>query len=369
MQTSKLLSSRFVGADVIRVLAMLMVVVLHTILNFTIRIDFFATKLWFIFEPIVVLSKASVLLFFMLSGFLVISKNRTIKDNWLKTKKKILIPLCFFTVLNFAFEFDKHNFNEALRLQFWQDQLVSLTDFASSSLWFLVVLLFLYLLNPVWQVVFSKDKNSELALYLVKATFIFSLFITFIKYPSLKDHIIFNNFTGWLGFLFFYLYGGLVRNNWINFSKKKINVALISISLLVIIAGDYYTSFAKIHSLNFIWSGYFFDYLSLPVMLMSIGLFNLLIAADFGWLTDNNLGKKVLKIIELLSGLSFGIYLIHTYVVATFTNRLGFDFDKLSINVYLYNLLNFNMVLGISIFISYIIMKIPKLRVIIGGEK
>ena len=86
---------RLLNADLIRVIAMLMVIFLHTILNFTIRPDFFPSKLWFVFEPIVAISKTCVLLFFMLSGYLVIAKKRSIQENINKTIKKIVTPLFF----------------------------------------------------------------------------------------------------------------------------------------------------------------------------------------------------------------------------------------------------------------------------------
>src|SRR3972149_11856285 len=159
--------SRILNVDIIRILAMLMVFALHPILNFTVRLDFFATKLWFLLEPLVALSKTCVLLFFMLSGFLLLNKNRTIKDNWQKTKQRIIIPLSFFSVLDVIFEFGKLHYDWGMAAIFFQSQLVRLTNFPSSPLWFLVVLVFLYLLNPVWQLIFAQEKNRNLARYLL----------------------------------------------------------------------------------------------------------------------------------------------------------------------------------------------------------
>lgn len=143
---------------------------------------------------------------------------------------------------------------------------------------------------------------------------------------------------------------------------------MIIIGLSAIIIGDYYTTFAKIHSMTFIWSGYFFEYLSIPIVLLAVGTFNLIIASDFGWLTKNSFGNKFIYVIQIFAGLSYGIYLIHSFVVSFLFDILGFNFDKLAMNVYLYNLLNFFLVLGISTIISYLIMKIPKLRLVIGGQ-
>lgn len=357
---------RLIGPDMVRVLAMLMVVSIHTISNFTVRPDFFGTKLWFSLEPIAAISKASILLFFMLSGYLVLSRSRTIKENWLKTKKRILIPLLFFSVINLLYAFYKFNLNEISNLMFWQEQLVRITNFPSSPLWFLVVLFFFYLLNPVWQLIFSKNENKNIGLYITGLALGFSIFVTVIKFPSLKYDFFFNNFTGWLGYLFFYFYGGVVRNKWINIDNKLLNFSLFIIGFFLLMFGDFLNSYLNIHSIKFIWSGYFYEFLSIPNILMAIGLFNLLIKADYKWLTNNHTGNIILKIIQWIAGLSFGIYLIHTYVVSMFTDILNFDFNKLNINVYLYNILNFSLVLGISILITYLIIKTPKLKAIIG---
>ncbi len=98
---------------------------------------------------------------------------------------------------------------------------------------------------------------------------------------------------------------------------------------------------------------------------MAIGMFNLLVSSNFDWLKTKNLGHKTLTVIQSLVGLSFGIYLIHTYIV-TVLSDIGFDFNRQSMNVYLYNLANYSLVLGVSILIVYLIKKIPRLRMIIG---
>ena len=98
---------------------------------------------------------------------------------------------------------------------------------------------------------------------------------------------------------------------------------------------------------------------------MAVGLFNLLISAKFNWLKKLRWGLKVDKLIEWLAGVSFGIYLIHTFVVSVLS-KLGFDFDSLSINVYVYNVVNYSLVFGISLVITYLIKKNDKLKMIVG---
>jgi len=368
MQTLKTEQRRFFGVDLIRTLAMMMVIGIHTVLSFTLRPDFFGTKIWFVLEPLIAFSKIGILLFFMVSGYLVIGKNRSIKENWKITRNRILIPLFFFSTIDLLYKQYRFSLLESNLLLFWQKQLRNISNFPDSPLWFLGVLFFIYLLNPVWQAIFTKEKESNLATYITKLSFIFSLFVTIIKFPCLRQSNFFNGFTLWLGYLPLYFYGGLVRNEWVNNNKKTISVLMIVFGLLGTIVGDYYTAYSKINSLPFVWSGYFFEYLSIPNVLLAIGVFNLLITLS-NPLQNTFFKRAFVNVIRILAGLSYGIYLVHPFVINIFSDILGFNFDKLKMNIYAYNVLNYFLVLGVSALISYIVIKIPVLRLALGANK
>ncbi|MFC1653366.1 acyltransferase [Patescibacteria group bacterium] len=354
-------SKRIINLDIIRVLAMLMVVVMHTLYNFTLRTDFFNTKLWFIFEPIIALSKTCVLLFFMLSGYLVVNKKRSVKENWKRTKKRILVPLLSFSLLNMFYELYKFNFEKRSVGEFIQRQMVRITDFPSSPLWFLVALFYFYLLNPVWGKIFNNKESKNIAIYITKMSLMLSIVSTLVKFPGMKEHTLFNNFTGWIGYLFFYFYGALAKNKWVNVYNKRINYLLITFGFLFTFIGDYITSFTTAKNINFVWTNYTGNFLSFPVVMLSIGVFNLLLAGSF-----KSFGLLFKKIIEWFAGVSFGIYLIHTFIVSFLTDILRFRFDNLSMNVYLYNIINFSIVFIASTIIAYVLKITPKLKALVG---
>lgn len=353
-------SPRLLNVDLIRVLAMFMVLVLHTWLNFTQRPDFFATKLWFLLEPSIAISKVGVVLFFILSGYLVIPKRRTITENWQKTLSKIIIPLAFFSVLNLIFAAAHFTYDPHLGQTFWQAQMVRVTGFPSSPLWFLVVLLFLYLLNPVWQLLFHQE-NKSVAEYVTYLAIGFALISTFLKFPAGRNLNFLNNFTSWTGYVGVYLYGGMLRQGWWAPKSRRLNLVLVGLGLLVSMGGDYLTVWSGIHQQVFTWSGYFFDYLSLPVLAVSFGLFNWLIYAKLVWPT------WVEKLVVQLAKWSFGIYLIHPYVISILLD-LGWDFNKVGINVYLYNLANLIIVFGISTVLTMIILQLPLIKRVLGEK-
>lgn len=354
-------NNRNVAADIIRILAMFFVIIMHTVYNFSLRPDFFATKLWYILEPVSAISKTCVLLFFMLSGYLVLNKKRTITENWQKTLQRIIIPLFSFSLINIVYQWFRYQYTIDRFIKFIFMQLSRMTDFPGSPLWFLVVLMFLYLLNPLWNLVYLKNEHKQLARYLTFLAFGLGLTATFIKFPANKIDTMFSNFTGWVGYAGFYLYGGLVRNKWIKHKRQATNLLIFALGFLLTGLGDFATGFSEVHQTPYIWKTYTGVFTSVPVTVMAIGLFNILIN-----LTYNKVNKSICQFIFWLSGLSFGIYLTHTFVVSILNDYLRFSFDFVAMNVYIYILLNFSLVFFISLLLTQVIKTIPYFNKIIG---
>lgn len=355
------MKQRFLNLDLIRIVGMVMVIILHTAVNFTLRADFFATKLWFLLEPIVALSKTAVLLFFMLSGYLLINKQRSIKENLTKTWLKLCVPLIFFTSIDTLINLSKFDLYNNGWLSFWTREIDRLMNEKSSPLWFLIVLVFLYLLNPLWQKVFAQKDGGQLVKYLTTSALIFSVVMAIVEYPSGKMGMLFTGGTYWLGYVFFYLYGGLIKAKILNIKNQLLNVSLLFAGLLLTIVGDFLAVDWQIKGFNYIWNTYTTNYLSLPVIMMAVGLFNLFISSDFKKLSP------ISGIMTKFAQLSFGVYLVHGYFILLSRQVFGFKFDLVGMNVYLYNLLDVGSVLLLSMFTTWIWLKIPKLKALLGG--
>lgn len=347
---------------------MLLVLVMHTMLSFTLRPDFFATKLWFILEPLVAISHTCVLLFFMLSGYLILSKDRSIPEILNKTASRLLIPLVVFELVNIVYAYWRSSTHLPTLESFIFDLINRLITYLSSPLWFLVVLIHLYLITPLLSKVFFAAGDKTVAKYITLLAFVVSIVSTPLFYLAGKTGVALTNFTSWTVFICFYFYGALVKNKWITFQNMKINYFLLTAGVILTMAGDYRGMSARIALSNFGIPLYTQGYTSLPTVMSSIGLFNLLMTYNFSPLKQRPWGKYFLKGIEILATLSYGIYLIHTYVVSLFSDIIQFDFDHISMNVYVYNLVNFVLVLTISAIITAIIKMTPKLRVIIGEQ-
>ncbi len=355
-------SHRSINADVIRIIAMLMIIVMHTFLSFTLRPDFFQTPIYFLLEPISVVSNSGVLLFFILSGYLVVGKKRSIKDNLKKTAIKLGIPFVFFAMINLLISIQQI-FTAHLGMNYFiSDLLKQILKFPNSSLWFLIVLMSLYALNPVWELVFASDETKKQAMYLLKSAFIFTFLITLAEYltgHSQPASPIFNNFTAWLGYACFYLYGAAAKRSWVNIQNQKLNFTLITLGFVLSIGSNYFSKLLAQEGISYFWLNYNQSTTSPAVAMIAIGIFNQLMTM--------NLQKFKSQALIYLSQLSFGIYLIHTNVVALLTTYIGFDFDHITMNIYLYNIVNFSLVLGLSIILAAIMHKTKGLKMLIGS--
>jgi len=355
-------SERIINADVIRILAMLMIIVMHTFLSFTIRPDFFQTPIYYLLTPIAVVSNAGVLLFFMLSGYLVVGKKRPIKENFRKTAIKLGIPFVFFSMINLVISIQQMSIAHLGIDYFVADLVKQILKFPNSSLWFLIVLMSLYVLNPLWELIFSSDSNKQLAKYLLILAFMFTFLITLADYLTGTSPLaspVFNNFTAWLGYACFYLYGAAAKRSWVNMQNQKLNLILIVVGFTLTFSSNYFSQLLAKDGTSLFWVNYNQSTTSPAVVMLAIGIFNQLMMM--------NLQKFRSKAIIYLSQLSFGIYLIHTNIVALLTTYLGFDFDHIQMNIYLYNLVNFFIVFGASVLIAAILVRIRGLKMLIGS--
>lgn len=323
---------------------MLMVVVLHTWYNFVIRPDFFNTPIWWLLEPIVAVSKTSVLLFFILSGYLLLPKQETMLQNLKRTWSKLVIPLIVFGIL-YSYRFlTSLQLIEVTQLVFWHNILVNLLKFPNSPLWFLQVLIGLYLLNPVWRFLFSRSTRS-LALSFVLISGLFSISIPLLEIIGEHQFHLLNSLTAWAGFAFFYLVGGLIKKGWIPQFRGTHLLSLEIGSILLIVLGD----FLSLQSPNWLISGYTAEYLSLPVMLLAVSLFLHLLRFDLDALKLSQQWQSSLRYMSAwLASLSFGVYLIHPLVVDVLQHQFDWYFDHLQLNVYVFNFCNYVLVFGIS---------------------
>ena len=143
-------------ADVVRCLAIIMAVGVHLVTPITARPDFFGGKIWWLTFLLNCLFRIAVPLFVILSGYLTLGKEITIQQNLKKITKRLLIPLVsFYIIFNLAYILMANLRHEYF--DYW-GIFHNLSKNTHTILYFLVVLFFIQLLNPLWNLLTDKKK-------------------------------------------------------------------------------------------------------------------------------------------------------------------------------------------------------------------
>jgi peptidoglycan/LPS O-acetylase OafA/YrhL len=135
--------------------------------------------------------------------------------------------------------------------------------------------------------------------------------------------------------------------------------------MLMEVTGVYFSIVHKMSGTSFIFDGYFTDNIAIPPLLMAVGLFHIFIDVKNITIINSAVSKYITQCIQILATLSYGVYLTHEFISQSLADIFGWSIDSIHINIYLYNGLYFAITLFGSMAITFIISRIPKLRIII----
>lgn len=355
-------------ADVIRCLAIMAVVGIHLVTPITARPDFFGGGIWWMTFLLNCLFRIGVPLFVILSGYLTLGKTITIEQNLKKVTKRIFVPLiAFYIIFNLAYILMANLRGEYF--DYW-GIFHNLSRNTHSTLYFLVVLLFIQLLNPLWNLL-TDQKNKLLLKYVCNFFLILAVIAYIFYYLSLREGEVFSTFTLWIMWLGYYLYGYIVKNKTeiLNKKEKIFYWIMFIIGYVATVSFGYITLWLfhnKGNSLFYIGGQSYTDsYLSISVVMMAIAAFNLLMRSKIIKNIENILIIK--KPIVFMAGISFAFYLLHLLVMDTFNKFFGITPDSPSMpNLITYLIINTILTFSVTILLVLIIKKIPVVKKIIG---
>lgn len=355
-----------INADLIRIGALFAVVGIHLLNPIYARPDFFGGTFWWLTFLLNSLFRASVPLFVMLSGYLLLGKETTLRQNAWRTVKRIVAPFFAFYLINFVYnawaasmrqsEFDYTGFFH------------NLSKNSYTYLYFLIILAFLYALVPLFRLVFSSQ-NKQLAAYVIGFFFMNAVVATIARFTSLRIGDVFNTYTTWILWVGYFLAGYWIRQHQVELGKYQrwlVTVLLVGLSLTVSLG---YWSWGQ-H-----WQGndalfiggvtYPEDYLSVGVILVAVSAFVLMIRTR---LTERLVGNEtIVKLIKWLAEVSFGVYLVHPIVIDVLNKFFGVTADNPAMpNIMVYVTINTFLTFGMSILLASLLNKTPLLRKIVG---
>jgi len=258
------------------------------------------------------LSRNGVPLFFLMSGYLLLSKEEDLWTFFKKRAIKIIIP---FFVWSAVYDiFFTQSFGEAFTLEAVLKLFIRiLRGPRAAHLWFFYALIGLYFFTPILRVFVSKAKKSDI-LYYVGLWFITTPILFIIQeFTPLQIGFELYYFAGYVGYFLLGLYLGQLQTT----------ARLIKIATSLVFAGAIFTFvvfFFNIPPTNNELP--FRSYLSINIILMAIGVFILVKAVG------EHISPSLARFSTLVSQSSFGIYLIHSLVLsgmAAVWEALGFQ--------------------------------------------
>ena len=271
--------------DVLRVIAMIMVIIIHVSNVYTRSFNFIDTNSYLVSLIFNTISRVSVPIFFMISGALLLDR----KFDFKKYKKrilKILLLIVAWDILYLIWEY--------LFLGVTYDKLYKLfTEPYRAHLWFLYVIIILYALQPLLKYILDRINNTCKTIL-----FILWLLLSTVSMYNLSVANIFTIFSN-IGFFVIgkYLYDYLQNSK----NNKKYTFIMI-ILLLVSFTESVYLNYTASVKFNMFYN-LFFAYRTPFIILATFIIFKLV----YIYCHD----KKPNELIMLGSELSLGVYLIH----------------------------------------------------------
>ena len=333
--------SRIVYIDIIRVVACAMVILMHTPHPE-------AGVPGFIQVPIYFLTAGGLVLFFMVSGALLLPTKMSTQQFLKRRIGKIAGPWLFWTLFYMAINISQKGLSSSV-----VDELfVYVSSPGRHVMWFMFVLLALYLITPILSFFVQNATKNEIIFYL------FLWCITLIL-PWLSPYTALNleissplyYFSGYVGYFLLGYYLHTYRPNIVKYAILLIALPLVAKLIYSMMDGQ--------RSDELFW------YLSIPVMLLSVAYFTIFQKAFDGKempvLVRVSGGGELL---ERFSNCSFGIYLIHIFIMRNLLWKV--DFIVYGLGWIGQMVMTWTLTFLISFAITWAISYIPYSEYIIG---
>ncbi len=316
-------------ADVIRIVAILLVILLHTF-----KVSNENTISAVVSLVLVVFAKICVPLFVMLSGALLLPKQESWRLFFHKRVKRVAIPWITWTIVLFLI-------TQLNSLSFSWETLAELRHAFTAYFTFIPLIICLYLLVPTLRVIVGGGGLAHVS-YLVLLWFLGISVLPFARnsmaFPLSVDNGLVTQTVQFSGYL---LAGWLLSQ--VVITKKTTFLAGIGLMIGSILWSAYLVQ--KNDQLNFTYSSYTSPWVIISSMLTFVFLIQSI--PD-----GNKLPLIGQKLIRLLSQASFGVFLIHNHVIEIVGPFIfGLRFEQLTQNMLLWiiaSIVSFSVILLLS---------------------
>lgn len=333
-------------ADLIRVIATVLVVVIHVSGQITNVWGEVPNGSWLIADIYGGIARVCVPLFFMISGFLLLPRVESLSAFYRKRIPKVLIPYIVWSLIYLWWFCGNHP--GTCTPSFIRDLLLVRGTYY--HLWFLRALLGIYLILPVLRLMVQPEADRKILWYLIALWLVFQTGLTLAKqFWGFQLGLNVPLATGFIGFFFL----GYLLGAW-SLSRLTIIVSAVAwvLGTLATIVGTYLLT-----QYSGKFEGFFYDFLSLNVIVASAAAFLLL-----RWMSESKVFAlpNVHELLRWLASASFGIYLVHILVIEVLQSKIpGFHLDTFIGNPFWSIPLVAIIVLIVSLVITRVLQKVP----------
>jgi surface polysaccharide O-acyltransferase-like enzyme len=320
---------RLLWADILKILAMFGVILLHVSAPFV--VPFEETFKWWVGNIYDSLSRWCVPLFVMVSGALVLPKagELPLRQFFRVRVVRILVPFLAWSAAYFLYRIYVRGEDLALSAFF----IKLITEPIYYHLWFIYMLIVLYLFAPALSAFLNKTRRKY-AWYLVALWFLWASILPFFDTPLDFETYFTPDMDDYspLRLSGYFLLGYLLKDWHIQSADR------IFLALLIFLAGGAATIFGTYWMSRSAgeFHPFFYKYFSVTVVMMTVSLFIFIKSIFHAPSPVAAQGEKRFrlsypKILRLVGGSVFGIYLSHALVLELLSNgRLGFTVDHTS---------------------------------------
>jgi len=339
-------------ADLIRAVAIFLVVMIHVSGQLTNAWGKIPTEQWIIADIYGGIARIAVPLFFMISGYLLLPRTENLGVFYKKQMTRILIPFVVWSLIYLGWYCWNHD--NTCTPSFVGDLLMVQGTYY--HLWFLYSLVSIYLILPVLRLMIKPGTDQSILWYLIGLWLIVQpLSLITNKFWNFNLKISPPLATG---FVCYFLLGYLLGE--IALSRLKMILATLvwAIGTLITIIGTY---FFTQYSDQF--DSFFYNFVSFSVILTSGASFLLL-----RWISEGKYftSSGAQAFTRVLATSAFGIYLIHILVLEVLSGWIPWTHINPLIGNAIWSIPFLSiLVFSLSFLIVRILQKIPVLKYIV----
>lgn len=300
------MKTRILYYDILRLISIIAVVLMHTMHNTLNTFNLSGTPAN-IYNIISQLTYFAVPMFIMISGSLFLIPEKELNIKKLYTKNILRIVICLFGFGMFYSILEIYFNTKVLSISMLTESIKNIfTGNLWAHMWYLYLILGLYMITPLLSI-FTKNCTKKQLQYVLLILFIFSIILADIT-NYLKINIAFNILIA-NPYIFFYLLGHYFSKYDLSKKFRILNYAASLLSILIIILNNFIN----------IFDSSLITYTCFITFNIIISIFLLIKNINY------NFSNKIKQILISLSECTFGIYLIHQFIINVIYKLLKID--------------------------------------------